>query len=180
MTKGGSFSRRTGWQDIPDLDLTVRDDDTIDEQFDQLPPLGEIQAVQGRVDALAEVADSFGQFGHIDLALRLRIQLAQLLRQSVLGLLHLLSFALEFVAANNLGQVGIQQARLLALELGQRILEGLPTRLERLRQPFAQLGSLQLVGDQAWLGQYLTEILPDQFIQGGRRDVARRTALAGG
>jgi len=45
MTKGGAFSRRTGGQDVPNLNLAVGDDHTIDEQFDQLPPLGEIQAV---------------------------------------------------------------------------------------------------------------------------------------
>jgi hypothetical protein len=118
MTKGGAFPRRTGWQDVPDLDLAVRDDDTVDEEFDQLSALGEIQVFQGRLDALAERGDSFRQFGDIDLALRLSVQLAQLVCQSVLGLLHLLSFALEFVAADNFGQVAIQQPRLLAAELG--------------------------------------------------------------
>jgi hypothetical protein len=128
MTKGGGFPRRTGWQDIPNLNLVVCDDDTIDKQFDQLPSLGEIQAVQGRLDALAECSHSFGQFGHIDLALRLGIQLAQLLGQPIVCLLHLLPFTLEFVAANNFGQVGIQQPRLLAVELGEGILERLPAR----------------------------------------------------
>jgi hypothetical protein len=180
MTKGGRFSRRTGWQDIPNLDLAIGDDHTIDEQFDQLPPLGEIQAAQGRLDALAKAADSFSHFGHINLALRLGIQLAQLLAQPVLCLLHLLSFALEFVAANYLGQVGIQQAGLLALELGQRILEGLAARLERLRQPLAHLRPFQFVGDQARLGQHLTQILPDQGVQGACRYVARDTAFACG
>jgi hypothetical protein len=79
-------------------------------------------------------------------------------------LLHLLSFALEFVRTNDLGQVGIQQARLLAFEVGERILEGFAARLERLRQPLAHLRSLQFVGDQAWFGQDLAEILPDQVI----------------
>jgi hypothetical protein len=180
MTKGGAFSRRTGRQDVADLDLAVGDDDTIDQEFDQLSALGKIQVFQGRLDALAEGPDAFRQFGHIDLALRLGIQLAQLLRQTVLGLLHLLSFALEFVAANNLGQIGIQQPRLLALKLGKGILDRLPAGLERLWQPLAPVRPLQFVADQARLGQHLTQILPDERIQGGRRNVAGRTALARG
>ena len=180
MTKGGVFPRRTGWQDVADLDLAVGDDDTINEQFDQLSALGEREVFQGRVDALAEGADSFRQFGHIDLALRLGIQLAQLLGQTVVGLLHLLSFTLEFVPPNNLGQIRIQQPRLLAIKLGKRILDGLPAGLERLRQPFAHLRAFQFVRDQGRLGQRLAEVVPDQFIQGGRRNVAGGTALARG
>jgi SRSO17 transposase len=180
MTKGGGFPRRTGWHDVPNLDLAIGDDDAIDEQFDQMSALGESEVFQGRLKALAEAGDSFRQFGHIDLPLHLSIQLAQLLGQPVLCLLHLLSFTLEFVPADYLRQIGIQQPRLLALKLSQGILEGLAAGLQRLRQPFAQLRPFQFVGDQGRLGQHLAEILPDQFIQGGRRNVARRTALAYG
>jgi hypothetical protein len=178
MTKGGGFPRRTGWYDVPDLNVAVSDDDTVDEQFNQLPALGEIQTLQGRMDALAEAADSFRHFHYIQLPLRLGIQLAQLLAQAVVRLLHLLSFALEFITADDFDQVGIQQPRLLALELRQRILEGLPTRLERLWQPFAHLRPLQFVGDQARLGQHLTQILPDQVIQRACWYVTRDTAFA--
>ena len=135
MTKGGGFPRRTGWQDVADLDLAVRDDDAVDQEFDQLSALGKIQVFQGRLKALAEASDSFRQFGHIDLALRLGVQLTQLVRQAVVGLLHLLSFALEFVAANYLGQVGIQQPRLLTLEVGQRNEAAVREQLEGLRIP---------------------------------------------
>jgi hypothetical protein len=82
MTKGGGFPSWAGGQDIADLDLAVGDDDAIDQEFDQLSALGKIQVFQGRLKALAEGSDSFRQFGHIDLALRLGVQLAQLLRGS--------------------------------------------------------------------------------------------------
>ena len=43
----------------------------------------------------AKRLDPLGQAGPIDLLLRLRIELAQLLSQAMLGLGHLLSFAFE-------------------------------------------------------------------------------------
>ena len=49
-----------GWQGVADLDLIVGDDDTVDEQLGQLPPLGEGGGGQPGPDGLAEALDPAG------------------------------------------------------------------------------------------------------------------------
>jgi hypothetical protein len=46
---------------------------------------------------------------------------------------HLLAFALELLAPNDLGKIDVQQAGLLSRQLGQGLVEGAAPRLERLR-----------------------------------------------
>jgi hypothetical protein len=55
--------------------------------------------------APAKRLDALGQGGHIDMLLGLGIKLSQLLRQALLGVRHLLSFPLELVTRDHLGQV---------------------------------------------------------------------------
>src|SRR5262249_8610060 len=93
MTKRHSFSLRASGNDVADFHLAVADDDPVNEQGDQLSALGKRQLLQGRADAVAKGLDALGQDGYIHLLLRLELELAQLLGQSVLGLHHLLVFA---------------------------------------------------------------------------------------
>ncbi len=115
MTKGSFCSFGTGGDDVPDLDLPVVHDDAVDEQFDELPALVEREVVQGRLEALTEVRQSVRDRGHIMLLLGLRLQVAELLGQAVECLQNLLPLARELVAVDDLGEVGREQAFLLAL-----------------------------------------------------------------
>jgi hypothetical protein len=144
--------------------LAVGDDDTIDEEFDQLSALGKRQIVQRRVNALAKCLDPLCQSGAIHLLLRLRLDLAQLLGQAVLGLGHLLTFALELVTADHFGQVHLQQPGLLAFELGQGLTERFLPGLECLGEPGAPLGPCQFVRDEHGRGQETTEVLPHHVV----------------
>ena len=178
MTKRGGFPLGARGNDVPNLHLVVGDDDAIDQQFHQLSALGTRELVQGRLHLPAKRFESLGQSREIHLWLRLSLQLAQLLRQALLGLGHLLSCAFELVAPDDLGQIDLQQAGLLPFELREGVTEGLPPGLERLGQPFATVGPREFMGHERWLSQDSTEILPDQLVQGPGRGKARRAAFA--
>ena len=151
MTKRGGFSLGAGGHHIANLHLVMGDDDVIDEQFHQLSALGKRELVQGGLQPPAKGLESLGQRGDIHLLLRLRLELAQLLGQAMLGLRHLLSFALELVTPDDLGQVDFQQPGLLPFELGEGVTQGLPPGLQGLGQPFAAVGPRECMRDECWL-----------------------------
>ena len=148
MTKWGGFAFGARGHHVANFHLAVGDDDTINEEFDQLSALGKGQRVQGWVDAVAEGLDPLGQGRHIHLLLGLRLELAQLLGQAVLGLGHLLSFTFELIAADDFSQSDLQQARLLTFQLCEGLLERAAPRLQGVWEPLTALGPLQCVGHQ--------------------------------
>jgi hypothetical protein len=60
MTKAHFFTCGAGWDDVTDFDLPVTNDHAINEQFDQLPALGEIEFVQGGLQPLAKCFNAPG------------------------------------------------------------------------------------------------------------------------
>jgi hypothetical protein len=158
--------------------LAVVDDDTIDEQFDQWSALSESHLFQGRVDALAEGLNTAGQGHHINLLLRLGIELAQWLGQAMVGWGHLLAFACERLVADDFGQVDVQQPLLLPFKLREGFAPSFPAGLQCLGEPRTPLGPLQFMGDERGLGQDATEILPDQRIQRLGGGIAGGAALS--
>jgi hypothetical protein len=115
---------------------------------------------------LAEGGDPLRERDHINVLLRLGFELPELLREAVLGLTQLLPFADKLLVLNHFGQVDLQQARLLPLQLGESRAEGVLAGLQCLRKPRASLCTLQFLGDERGVGQDLTEIMPDEGIQG--------------
>ena len=71
-----------------------------------------------------------------------------LLREAALRLGELLPLALELVPADQLGQVHLEQAGLLALQLGQSSAQGTLAILQRLGEPLTRLGACQFMGDE--------------------------------
>src|SRR5215471_6117750 len=110
--------------------------------------------------------------------LGLGIELPQLLPQALLGLCHLLASALELLSLDHLCQVEIEQPSLLAFKLREDVTQRLAARLQSLGQPCAQLRPLEFMGDQGGLLQDPAEVLPDQGVQGLRRGIAGRAAIA--
>jgi hypothetical protein len=151
MTKGDHFPFRTGRDHIADLDFPVVDHYPIDQQLYQLSALGKAELIQGRLYTLAKSGDPLGERGNILLLFSLRIQLPQLLLQTLHGFLQLLALALEFFPPYNLCQIDIQQPGLLALQLRQRVRHRLPADPQRLRQPYPCLKPAQFVRDQCRL-----------------------------
>ena len=80
MTKGGGFPLRAGRHHIADFHLAIGDNDTINEEFDQLSALRKGQRLQRRAETVAKGLEALSERRHIDLLLRLRLQLAQLMR----------------------------------------------------------------------------------------------------
>ena len=60
LAKGPVRACGGGWQDVADLDLAVGDDHPVDEQFRELPPLGERGRCESGADGLAEGLDAVG------------------------------------------------------------------------------------------------------------------------
>ena len=165
---------------IANLHLTIIDNDSINKQCHQLATLGERQVVQRWPEAVAEGVDAMRQGQDIDLLVCLDLDLPKLLAHTLLRLGQLVPFALEFFAPDDFGQIDVEQADVLPLDLGQRLTPGALARLEGLRKPLAPLGALEFVGDECRLGEHLTEILPDQHIERLGADISGNTALPQG
>ena len=128
-----------GWQDVADLDVAVGDDHAVDEQLRQLPPLVEGSGGQPGPDGLAECLDPVGDGLEFQPLPGSGIQLALLGEQRGVAAVQVLALALEFSQPDDLGEVGVQQPLLLAVELAQGLADGRLPGLEFLGQPGAAL-----------------------------------------
>src|SRR5581483_10101905 len=102
MTKAHFFTSRAGRDHVTDFNPTVIDDDTINEQFDQLPALGESELRQRRLQPPAEILNPFSQPDEVELLPGLRLEFCQLLREAGASLLEFPALPLEFRAVNGL------------------------------------------------------------------------------
>lgn len=151
MTKEGIFTIGVGRNHVADFDLVVVNDNTVNEQLNQLAALSKVKGVEGWLKSLAKVLNVLRQLEQVKLLLGLGFQLAQLMAQTGLRLNQFAALALKLVPADDLSQIDFQQSTLLTFQLGQGGLKTLPASLEGLRQPFANLGSFQLMDNECWL-----------------------------
>ena len=151
MTKEGIFTIGVGRNHVADFDLVVVNDNTVNEQLNQLAALSKVKGVEDRLKSLAKVLNVLRQLEQVKLLLGLGFQLAQLMAQTGLSLNQFAALALKLVPADDLSQIDFQQSTLLTFQLGQGGLKTLPASLEGLRQPFANLGSFQLMDNECWL-----------------------------
>jgi hypothetical protein len=119
-----------GGQDVADLDLVAGDDDTVDEELGQQPPLLERGGGQPGADGLAEALDAVGDGLGFEPLPGGGIQLALLGEQCGVPAVQVLALAPEFGQPDDLGEVGIQQPLLLAVELAQGLADGCLPGLE--------------------------------------------------
>jgi hypothetical protein len=178
MTKWGGFACGSRGHHIADFHLSIVDDDAINEPFHQWSALSKGQGVERWWQTLAKRLDALGQSHHIDMVLGLGIALPQLLPQAMLGLCHLLTFALALLTLDHLRQGYIEQPSLLAFKLREDVTQRLSARLQGLGQPCTPLRPLPFLGDPAGLHEDTAEVLPDQVISGLSRGIAGRAALA--
>ena len=180
MTKRDRLPLGPRGHHIANLHLTIIDNHPVNKQFHQLATLGEGQMIERRPEAVAEGVDAMRQGQDIDLLLCLGLDLPELLAHTLLRLGQLVPFALEFLATDDFGQIDVEQAGVLPLDLSQCSPQGTLARLEGLRKPCAPSGTLEFLGDECWLGEHLTEILPDQRIERLGADIPGNTALPQG
>ena len=177
MTKRDCLPLGSRGHHIANLYLPVIDNDPINKQFDQLATLGEGQLIERWLEAVAERFDAMRQSEYIHLLLSLGLDLPELLAHTLLRLRQLVPFALAFLATDDFGQIDVEQAGVLPLDLGQGLPQGALARLEGLRKPCAPSSALEFLGDACRLGEHLTEILPDQRIERLGADIPGNTAL---
>jgi hypothetical protein len=113
-----------GREHVADLDLVVGDDHAVDEQLGQLAPLLEAGGGEAGPDGLAECLDTVGDSLQFQLLPGGGVQLVLLGEQGGVPAVQVLAFALEFGQPEDLGEVGVQQPLLLALELAQGLADG--------------------------------------------------------
>jgi Insertion element 4 transposase N-terminal/Transposase DDE domain len=154
-----------GREHVADLGLVVGDDDPVDEQFGQLPPLLEAGGGQPGPDGLAECLDAVGDGLEFEPLPGSSVQLVLLGEQRGVPPVQVLAFALGFGQPEDLGEVGVQEPLLLALELAQGLAEGRLPGLELLGQPGPALGPGQRAGDLGRVGQQRAQVGPDQLIE---------------
>jgi hypothetical protein len=130
LTKGRVRAVGWGWQHVADLHLAVGHDHPVDEQFDQQPSLGERRRCQPRPDGLAERLDPIGDGTQLEALLGDGVQLALLGQQRGAAAVQLLPLMLQLRQLHHLGEVGVQQPLLLALQLAQGLAEGRLAGLE--------------------------------------------------
>ena len=180
MTKRNRFPLRPCGHHIANLYLAIIDNHPINEQFDQLTTLGESQLVECGPQAGAEDFDAMCQGEHIDLLLCLCLNLPELLAQTLLCLGQFVPFPLEFLAPDDFGQIDVEQAGVLPLDLCERLAQGALARLEGLWKPLAALGALEFMENECRVGEHLTEVLPDQRIERLGADIPGNTAFPQG
>ena len=135
LTKAGVGAVGGDGQRVADLDLAVGHDDPINEQLHQQAALRERGRGQPVPDGLAEALDPVGDSAELQPLPSDRVQLVLLVDQGGLAALQLPSLALELRQGDDLGQVGVQQPLLLALQLRDGLADGALAGLHLLRQP---------------------------------------------
>ena len=150
--------------------MLVGDDDPIDEQLEQLPPLLKGRRGQALADAAAECLDVGTGLRHVDPAGGLRFQLARLPRQRLDAGLQIMPPAAVLLQPEDLLQVSLGESLELLSQARRGAPEVVPTRLQLLGQPGAGLGTLQRLGDGRRVLQERAEVGPDELIQLPRRD----------
>ena len=128
-----------GWEHVADLDLVVGDDHPVDEQFGQQPALLEGGGGQPGADGLAECLDPVGNGLQFQPLAGGGVQLALLGHQGGAAAVQLVPLALEFGQGDDLGQVGVEQPLLLAVQLAQGLADRRLPGVEFLGQPGAAL-----------------------------------------
>ena len=124
-------------EDVADLDFAVGDDHPVDEQFSQQPALLEGGGGQPRADGLAECLDTVGDGLQFQPLSGGGVQLPLPGRQGGAAAVQLVPLALEFGQGDDLGQVGVEQPLLLAVQLAQGLADGRLPGVEFLGQPGA-------------------------------------------
>ena len=166
-----------GREHVADLDLAVGDDHAVDEQLGQQPALLEGGGGQPGPDGLAECLDPVGDGAEFQLLPGRGIQLALLGEQRAAAAVQVLALAVQLGKGDDLGEVGVQQPLLLALQLAQGLADGGLPGLEFLGQPGAALGPGQRAGDLGGVGQQRAQVGPDQLVELPGGDVAGGAAL---
>jgi hypothetical protein len=130
MTKAEMDTRRTGGDDRADLDITVRDNHSVNEEFDQLAALREGRLGKALLDVLAESLNGRHDLCESLVLIHLCLQLLPLPLQCLQTLVHCLPPAPIFRQRHRSGLIGIAHALYLASQMLHPALQLGAPRLE--------------------------------------------------
>ena len=170
MTKTHVLTHGRGRDHRANLHIRVGDNDTVNEEFDELPSLLPGGLLEAALHAGAEGFDRVHDPGHIVLPLGFCRELFFLARQRLQVLLQPLAPPLLLLQRHHLVAGGVGEALSLVAHAGLPLPELGTARLQVVRRPGPCLRLLQRLGETRRGRQHVTEILPHQRLQlaGGR------------
>jgi hypothetical protein len=171
MTKTGVFTFGTGGDHISDLNIALRDNNPVDQEFHQLPLLFKAGIRQSAPHTLTELFHRCNQGRSLIVTVHLCDQLRFLVSKGLYFLLHFTPTTLVFRQRNHLSQIRFGQSVKLLLQLSTATSQIVPPRLQLLRQPRPAMGTLERVSNAFRMLQHVTKVLPYQLVKllGGRK-----------
>jgi hypothetical protein len=133
MTKTHLLAACRGRDHVADLDLLIRDDHAVDQQFDQLAFVFKAGLLEPRAHPLAKLLHGLGDPCQLHVFGGAGFQLTQLGGESLQPLFQFLPSPLVFFQENHARQIGLRQPLDLVLDIHARLAQILPTRLQFLR-----------------------------------------------
>ena len=177
MTKMDVFARRTGRDHVSDLDISIFDNNPVNEQFYQFPFLFKVSILQPGLDTAAEIFDRSGQAGEFILSVYLMDKLLFQVFHALTLAIQIGSSTLVLGQRDDTVQVSFGEPVQLGLKSDLSTPQIFKTSLQLLREPVSPLRSLQSRCDDFRMLQDLTQIVPNQLIQLVGWDVSSKTTL---
>jgi hypothetical protein len=140
MTKPDGGTVAGGGEDVADLDIVVGDNDAINEEFDERSSLVEGRRMQTHPHLRTEVLQRLGDCAEGDLLLCPGIELPLLILQRLLPPRELAVLLLKGWQGQDAGEIGIEQAVLGRVQLGQGMVQSCLPSLELLGEPLPAMG----------------------------------------
>src|SRR3712207_1374175 len=156
--------RLGGWRagdDVPDLDLSVGDDDAGDQPLDELPLLLPGGMREAGPHAPAERVEVQRQVRDLGLAGHLGFQLPRLGCKGTLPLLEVVPAAPVFVETDQACQVDLGQPLDPPPDVGLPAPERVPPYLDFLREPVPAMAPLEGAPDSRRLAEHAAHVVPD-------------------
>jgi hypothetical protein len=176
LTKRDLSAVRGGGHDVADLDLVVGDDHAVDQELDESALLLERGASQARPHAIAEGVEGRGGGVQVEVLPGRRRHLTLLYLQRFATTVQLRTLALAGGKVHDVGQVGVQEPAVLALDLADCRTKAGTLGLELARQPRAALSPMEGRRELLRMRQGRDEIVPDELVDLAGRDVPGRAA----
>ena len=151
------------WDNVADFYQFVSHNDTVNQQFYQLPSLNKARLVQCGTNLRAEGLYGGCRVTQLNLLVDCRFQLSALGGQRLPFLSQLAVPPLKLRQGHDLGQVGFQQALVLPFQLFFCLVQGVNPGTEFLGQPVATMCAFQSMSHDLRLSQHLIQILPNQL-----------------
>jgi len=135
MTKPNGGTVTSGGEDRADLDIAIGDNDAVDKEFDERPPLLKGGPMQSVTDLGTKRLERLCDSAQGQVLLRHGVEVALLGQQGLLPTGQLVSLAVKDWQSEDASKIGVEQALLGGVQVGQGVLQCRLARLQLLGQP---------------------------------------------